>query len=194
MRRSQNRAGGDNFESLRFGAPVRIKLRNLDLNLLCLVAYAGGQSRIALPKSSNVDLLCDAEVVVDLNSKVSHRTLDLRVSKQKLHRAQVARAAIDQGRLRAPERVRAEHMRVQPDACNPVRNKARVLPRGHALSRPPVARKQKFVTFLPGQLQIGINGFAGVVGQFEPDGTSSLFSDAPSHGRPHAHWEQRLRP
>jgi len=56
-----------------------------------------------------------------------------------------------------------------------VRNKARVLPRGHALSRPPGARKQKFVTFLPGQLQIGINGVAGVVGQFEPDGTSSLF-------------------
>ena len=61
------------------------------------------------------------------------------------------------------------------DSGSPVRNKARVLPRGHALSRPPVARKQKFVTFLPGQLQIGINGFAGVVGQFEPDGTSSLF-------------------
>jgi len=84
--------------------------------LLFLVAYGGGQSRIALPESSNVDLLWDAEGVIDLNSEVSHRTLDLRVSKQKLHRAQVARPAIDQGRLRAPERVRAEPMRVQPDA------------------------------------------------------------------------------
>jgi hypothetical protein len=51
----------------------------------------------------------------------------------------------------------------------------RVLPRGHALFRPPGTRKQKFAWLLAGHLQVGINGFAGVVGQFEPDGTSRLF-------------------
>ena len=66
-------------------------------------------------------------------------------------------------------------MRVQSDACDPVRNKAGVLPRGHALSRLPGTRKQKFTNLLPGHLQVGIDGFAGVVGQFEPDGTSRLF-------------------
>src|SRR5262245_26544652 len=76
--------------------------------------------------------------------------------------------------------MRAEHLRVQPDACDPVRNKARVLPGGHALSGPPGTRKQKFARLLPGHLQVGINGFARVVGQFEPDGTSRLFV---THGR-----------
>ena len=61
------------------------------------------------------------------------------------------------------------------DSGSPVRNKARVLPSGHALSRPPGTRKQKFARLLPGHLQVGINGCAGVVGQFEPDGTSRLF-------------------
>src|SRR5262249_39085281 len=146
-----------------------------DINSAC----SDGTVRAELPRSarviSDLDFFSDGEGVVDLDTEVPHRTLDFGVAKQELYGAQVARPAIDQGRLRAPERVRAEHMRVQPDACNPVRNKARVLPRGHALSRPPGARKQKFVTFLPGQLHIGINGFAGVVGAFEPGGTSSLF-------------------
>ena len=46
---------------------------------------------------------------------------------------------------------------------------------GHALSRPPATREQKFARLLPRHLQVGINGFASVVGQFEPDGTSRLF-------------------
>src|SRR5215471_5467677 len=113
---------------------------------------------------SDLDFFSDGEGVVDLNTEVPHRALDLGVAKQELYRPQVARPAIDQRRLRAPERVRAEQMRVQPDACNPVRNKARVLPSGHALSRPPRTRKQKFARLPPGHLQIGVNGFAGVVG------------------------------
>src|SRR5262249_18599478 len=66
-------------------------------------------------------------------------------------------------------------MWVQPGACNPARNKACVLPSGHALSRTPGTRKQKFARLLSGHLQEGINGFAGVVGQFEADRTPRLF-------------------
>jgi hypothetical protein len=40
---------------------------------------------------------------------------------------------------------------------------------------PPGTRKQKFARLLPGHLQVGINGFARLVGQFEPDGASRLF-------------------
>src|SRR5262245_31532916 len=146
-----------------------------DINSGC----SDGTVRAELPRSarviSDLDFFSDGEGVVDLDTEVPHRTLDFGVAKQELYGAQVARPAIDQRRLRAPERVRAEHMRVQPDACNPIRNKARVLPSGHALSRPPGTRKQKFARLLPGHLQVGINGFARVVGQFEPDRTSRLF-------------------
>jgi hypothetical protein len=38
------------------------------------------------------------------------------VAKQKLDRTQVAGATVDQGRLRAAKRVRAEDVRVQSDA------------------------------------------------------------------------------
>src|SRR5262249_18219621 len=146
-----------------------------DINSAC----SDGTVRAELYRSarviSDLDLLSDGEGVVDLDTEVPHRTLDLGVAEQDAYRAQVARPAIDQRRLRAPERVRAEHMRVQPDACNPVRAKAPVLPRGDALCRPPATREQKFARLLPGHLQVGINGFAGVVGQFEPDGAPRLF-------------------
>jgi hypothetical protein len=86
------------------------------------------------------------------------------MAEQELYRAQVARAAIDQRCLGTPERVGAKNMRVQPDACNPLRNEASVLPRGHALSRTAPTREQKFAGLLAGRLQVGVNGLACLLG------------------------------
>jgi hypothetical protein len=66
--------------------------------------------------TSDFNFFSDGKRVIDLNSEVSHRTLDLGVPEQKLHRAQVARPAVDQNRLRASERVGAEDICVKPDA------------------------------------------------------------------------------
>src|SRR5262249_18571276 len=79
------------------------------------------------------------------------------------------RAPVDHGRLGASERVGAENMRVQSDACDPLGNQAGVLPRCHALSGPTPARKQKLAGPLAHRLQVGINRLAGMLGQFESD-------------------------
>jgi hypothetical protein len=76
--------------------------------------------------TSDFNFFSDGKRVIDLNSEVSHRTLDLGVPEQKLHRAQVARPAVDQGRLRASERVGAEDIRVKPDASNPLGTRTRL--------------------------------------------------------------------
>jgi hypothetical protein len=65
-------------------------------------------------------LLSDGKRVIDLDSEISDRTFHFLVAKQKLDRTQVAGATVDQGRLRAAERVRAEDVRVQSDARDPL--------------------------------------------------------------------------
>ena len=62
------------------------------------------------PDTSDFDLLSDGKRVIDLNSEVTDRTFHFLVAKQKLDRTQVAGATVDQGRLRAAERVRAKDM------------------------------------------------------------------------------------
>jgi hypothetical protein len=44
--------------------------------------------------TSDVNLFSDGKRVIDLNSEVSHRTLDLGVPEQKLYRSKAARPAI----------------------------------------------------------------------------------------------------
>jgi deoxyxylulose-5-phosphate synthase len=52
------------------------------------------------------------EGVVYLDAKVPDRTFDFGVAEQKLHRSQIACAPVNQGRLRPPERMGAEELRV----------------------------------------------------------------------------------
>src|SRR3979490_17311 len=66
------------------------------------------------PDTSDFDLLSDGKRIIDLDSEISDRTFHFLVAKQKLDRTQVAGATVDQGRLRAAERVRAKDMRVHP--------------------------------------------------------------------------------
>ena len=48
---------------------------------------------------------------------------------QKLHGSEVPRSAVDQYRLRASQRVRAEFRRIETDARDPLLHQPRVLPR-----------------------------------------------------------------
>jgi hypothetical protein len=76
-------------------------------------------SEKACREVSDFNLFSDGERVINLDSEISDRAFHPRVAKQKLNRAQIAGAAVDQGSLRAAERVSAEYVRVKPNAGNP---------------------------------------------------------------------------
>lgn len=61
------------------------------------------------PVSSDVDLFCYRERIVDFNSQVPDGALDFGVPQKQLHGSQVAGAPIDEGRLCStdPENVRS---------------------------------------------------------------------------------------
>jgi len=82
---------------------------------------------------SDVGLLSNLDGIIHFYAEVAHGALDLGVPKQELHRAQVSSPAINQHRLRAPQRVGTELGRIESDAGDPLMDKARVLP-----SREPV--------------------------------------------------------
>src|SRR6202048_3363697 len=96
------------------------------------------------PNTSDFDLLSDGKRIIDLDSEISDGTFHFLVAKQKLDRTQVAGATVDQGRLRAAERVRGKDVRVQSDARDPLCDEPRVLPCCHGLTKPSAAGEQKF--------------------------------------------------
>ena len=69
----------------------------------------------ALPRFSDIDLLGYGERVIDLDSEIADRALDLRVAQQELNRAQISRFLIDQRRLGPAERMRAVEAWIKTD-------------------------------------------------------------------------------
>ena len=53
----------------------------------------------ALPHFSDVNLLGHGKRIIDLDSEIADRTLDLRVAQQKLNCSKISRFLIDQGCL-----------------------------------------------------------------------------------------------
>src|SRR5690242_5572427 len=96
-----------------------------------------GRARPLCPGTSDINLFRYRERVIDLNAEVANRTFDLGVTEQELHRPQIAGAPMDQGRLRAPQRMRPKQRRVEPDAADPVGNETGVLACRHATSALP---------------------------------------------------------
>ena len=69
----------------------------------------GGRACPLCPGSSDIDLLCNRESVIDLDAQASDCAFDLRVAKRKLNGTQIARPAVDQRGLGATEGVSARH-------------------------------------------------------------------------------------
>jgi hypothetical protein len=82
----------------------------------------------------DIDLFCDIQSIVDLNSKISDGAFDLCVAQQKLYCSQIARASIDQGCLGSPIGMSAEPMWIETDVGNPFGHEPPVLSRRYALS------------------------------------------------------------
>jgi hypothetical protein len=91
---------------------------------------------------------------------------DLGMAEQKLDSPRITGAPVDQSSLRASERVCSEKPWIQPNAANPLRNEARVLPRCHAAFGTTTTCEQERAGPFVGGLQIIIDGFAGLFAQF----------------------------
>src|SRR5262245_63995147 len=78
------------------------------------------------PGTSDINLFCYRERVVDLDTEIAYGALDFRVAEQ-VDGPKISRAPIDQGRLRPSQRMRPEQPRIEPDATNPFADQARVL-------------------------------------------------------------------
>ena len=84
------------------------------------------------------------ERVIDLNAQISDGALDLCVAEQELDGPKIAGAPIDQPRLRPPEGMGAEKLRIKSDSGDPFRDKPRVLACRHAAALVAAAREQQF--------------------------------------------------
>jgi len=74
------------------------------------------------PGISDINLFRYCQGIVYLNAKISDRAFDLGVAKQKLDSPEIAGAPVNQGSLRASERMRSEKSWVQPNVSIGVEN------------------------------------------------------------------------
>jgi hypothetical protein len=106
----------------RFSLPLSLP-NGLGVSPMSAMAQSGrkrlGRACPLCPGISDIHLLGDRQGIVDLDAEVADRALDLRVTEEQLHGAEVAGAAINQGSLSPPQGVSAEDSRVQSDAFCP---------------------------------------------------------------------------
>jgi hypothetical protein len=108
-------------------------------------------------------------------SSSSDRAFDLGVAKQKLDSPKIAGAPVDQGSLRASERMRSEKSWVQTNAANPLGNEASIWSHCHAAFGTTTTCEQELPEPFVGSLQIIIDRLAGLFGQFKSDWSSGFF-------------------
>src|ERR1019366_7871385 len=123
---------------------------------------------------SDVDLLRNCQRIVDLDPEIADRAFQLGMPEQKLDRAKISGASIDQGDLRPAERVRAIHRGIQSDRPGPLVHETRVVPGGKRFVLSDPTWKQilaRSSIALPDPLQ---DCFARLFGYLELDGTTGL--------------------
>jgi hypothetical protein len=101
-------------------------------------------------------LLRYRERVIDLNAQISDGALDLCVAEQELDGQKIAGAPIDQRRLRPPEGMGAEKLRIKSGSGDPFRDKPRVLACRHAAALVAAAREQKFAGLFTRRSQVAV--------------------------------------
>src|SRR3981189_1908481 len=70
--------------------------------------------------------------------------------------------------------MRSKQPRVQPNATDPARDEAGVLPRGHALPRAMSPDEQEFARLLAGGTNVVINRLPGLLGHLESNRLTGL--------------------
>ncbi len=74
----------------------------------------------ALPHVSDVDLLGYGERIIDFDSEVTDRALNLRVAKQELNCSKISRFLVNQRCLGSAKRMRAIEAWIKADHCEPL--------------------------------------------------------------------------
>ena len=67
--------------------------------------FGSGRACRLCPGNSDIDLFCYREGVINLDTEIAYRALDLGVAEQKLHGAEISGALVNQRRFGASERV-----------------------------------------------------------------------------------------
>jgi len=100
------------------------------------------------------------------------------MAEQKLDRSQIASFSVNERRLGAAERMRAELKRIETGHGNPIREQARILARRKVANWIAAPPEQIAVSFSRSHPQITIDSGSGVVRNFELYGSSGfLLSD-----------------
>jgi hypothetical protein len=112
--------------------------------------------------------------IIHFDAQISKGAFDLGVAKQKLDGPKITSATVDQGCLRASERMRSKQPRVQPDASDPLRDETGILAGCHTALRAATAGEQELAGPFAGSLEIIINRLPGLFAQFKSDRPSGL--------------------
>src|ERR1700682_587256 len=104
------------------------------------------------PGTSDINLFCYCQSIIHFDAEISDRAFDLGMAKKKLDSPKIAGAPVNQGGLRASERMRSEKPGVQANAANPLRNEARILTRRHAVLKTTTTSEQELAGLLAGGL------------------------------------------
>jgi hypothetical protein len=77
--------------------------------------------------ASHVDLLGYGQSIINLDTKIANRALDLGMAEQQLDGPQIAGTAIGYGGLGPTQRMRTEEALVEPDSAYPIADETRIL-------------------------------------------------------------------
>jgi hypothetical protein len=123
---------------------------------------------------SDVGVLGERKCVFNVDTQVSDRVLDLRVTKQNLHSAQVSSRLVNHRGLGPAQRVRSILGAAKADGGDPLVDQAGVLPRAHVVRSINAAREHVFVYRATSSFEPGEEAGAHIAGEFKLHGSSRL--------------------
>jgi hypothetical protein len=114
------------------------------------------------PGISDIDLFRYRQSIVYFDPEISDRAFDLGVAKQKLDSSEIAGATVDQGSLRASERMRSEKPGDLAQRCLSIQRRgAHILSRRHTAFGAKTTSEQELAGSFVGDFQIVIDCLAG---------------------------------
>ncbi len=117
------------------------------------------------------------ERILDVDAQIANRALDLRMTEQNLHGAQVTRLLVDDRRLGSAERMGAVVLRAQSDPGHPFINEPGVLPGADVVHVINPARKDELVECAASAFEPSQNAATGGLKELELNGLAGLLLD-----------------
>ena len=126
------------------------------------------------PVPSDFGPLGQLQGVFDINAKIADSALDLGMTEQDLHRAQVARRLVDDRGFGASKGVSTVILGLEADADDPLANEAGILPRAHVPHIVVTAWEDEIVQCAATALEPSEQGLAGRLDKLELHGSFRL--------------------